>query len=116
MFSSCKGGPCARQQLYLEMATSIKLMKTEKQQSMAAEAFAKRWQGRGYEKGESQTFWIELLTEVFGVEEPSSFIRFKLQAMLDHTSFIDKYHVLQLFISSDSRLTNRINHDASHLQ
>ena len=64
-------------------------MKTEKQQSAAAAAFAKRWQGRGYEKGESQTFWIELLTDVFGVEEPSAYIRFEQQAQLDHTSFID---------------------------
>ena len=64
-------------------------MKTEKQQRAAAAAFAKRWEGRGYEKGESQTFWIELLTEVFGVENPSTFIRFEQQAQLDHTSFID---------------------------
>lgn len=64
-------------------------MKTEKQQSMAAAAFAKRWEGRGYEKGESQTFWIELLTEIFGVESPSVFITFEQQAQLDHTSFID---------------------------
>ena len=64
-------------------------MKTEKQQRAAAAAFAKRWEGKGYEKGESQTFWIELLTEVFGVENPSTFIRFEQQAQLDHTSFID---------------------------
>ncbi len=64
-------------------------MNTEKQQKTAAVAFAKRWEGRGYEKGESQTFWIELLTEVFGVEKPSTFIRFEQQAQLDHTSFID---------------------------
>lgn len=64
-------------------------MNTEKQQKIAAAAFAKRWEGRGYEKGESQTFWIELLTEIFGVENPSTFIRFEQQAQLDHTSFID---------------------------
>lgn len=64
-------------------------MKTEKQQRIAAAAFAKRWEGRGYEKGESQTFWIELLTEIFGVESPSVFITFEQQAQLDHTSFID---------------------------
>lgn len=56
---------------------------------MAATDFAKRWEGRGYEKGQSQTFWIELLTEVFGVKTPSDFIRFEQQAQLDHTSFID---------------------------
>ena len=64
-------------------------MKTEKQQQMAAAAFAKKWGGKGYEKGESQTFWIELLTEIFGVENPSTFIQFEQQAKLDHTSFID---------------------------
>lgn len=62
---------------------------TEKQQKIAAAAFAKKWEGRGYEKGESQTFWIELLTEVFGIESPSQFIHFEQQAQLDHTSFID---------------------------
>ncbi len=62
---------------------------TEKQQKIAAAAFAKKWEGRGYEKGESQIFWTELLTEVMGVEAPSQFIRFEQQAQLDHTSFID---------------------------
>lgn len=62
---------------------------TEKQQSAAADLFAKRWEGKGYEKGESQVFWTELLTEVYGVETPSTFITFEQQARLDHTSFID---------------------------
>ena len=61
----------------------------EKQQKIAAAAFAKKWEGRGYEKGESQIFWLELLTEVFGIENPSQFICFEQQAQLDHTSFID---------------------------
>ncbi len=64
-------------------------MNTDKQQRTAAAAFARRWEGRGYEKGDSQTFWIELLTEIFGVESPSTFITFEQQAQLDHTSFID---------------------------
>ena len=42
-------------------------MKSDKQQAIAAAAFAKRWKGRGYEKGDSQVFWTELLTEVFGI-------------------------------------------------
>ncbi len=58
-------------------------------QSTAAAAFAKRWEGKGYEKGESQVFWTELLTQVYGVETPSTFITFEQQARLDHTSFID---------------------------
>lgn len=44
-------------------------MKTEKQQKAAAAEFARRWQGRGYEKGESQRFWLDLLGNVYGVEE-----------------------------------------------
>ena len=58
-------------------------------QSVAAAEFAKRWEGKGYEKGESQVFWTELLTQVYGVETPSTFITFEQQARLDHTSFID---------------------------
>ena len=65
--------------------------KTEKQIAQAASKFAKRWEGKGYEKGESQLFWTELLTEVFGIEEPSTFISFEDQVQLDHTSFIDGY-------------------------
>ncbi len=64
-------------------------MKTEKQQRAAAEEFARRWQGRGYEKGESQRFWLDLLENVYGVERPTEFVRFEEQVRLDATSFID---------------------------
>lgn len=64
-------------------------MKTEKQQAIAATDFAERWKGRGYEKGDSQIFWTELLTEVYGVENPSSFIRYEEQVKVDKTNFID---------------------------
>lgn len=40
---------------------------TQIQQQKAAKEFTERWQGKGYEKGESQIFWSTLLTEVFGV-------------------------------------------------
>ena len=64
-------------------------MHSEKQQAAAAAEFAKRWQGRGYEKGDSQVFWTELLTEVFGIENPSTFIRFEEQVKIDKTNFMD---------------------------
>ena len=64
-------------------------MKSDKQQAIAAAAFAERWKGRGYEKGDSQVFWTELLTEVFGIENPSSFIRYEEQVKVDNTNFID---------------------------
>ena len=66
-----------------------KNMTTERHQTEAARQFAARWQGRGYEKGDSQVFWTELVTTVFGIANPSEFLRFEQQARLDHTSFID---------------------------
>lgn len=62
---------------------------TDTQRRAAAKQFAADWQGKGYEKGHSQTFWLALLQKVYGVEEPDKFITFEDQIMLDHTSFID---------------------------
>ena len=62
---------------------------TDAQQRAAAAKFAEYWQGKGYEKGESQKFWLSLLRGVFGVAEPEKFIFFEDQVRLDHTSFID---------------------------
>ena len=59
------------------------------EQKKAAKKFAEYWQGKGYEKGESQPFWLALLRDVFGVAEPEKWIRFESQVKLDHTSFID---------------------------
>lgn len=79
------------------------------QQAKAAAEFAARWKGRGYEKGDSNTYWLELLQTVLGVEKPFGFIRFEDQVHLDHTSFIDGYiestHVLieQKSIDKDLR-------------
>ena len=64
-------------------------MKTDKQMAAAATEFVERWKGRGYEKGDSQVFWTELLTEVYGVENPSTFIRYEEQVKVDKTNFID---------------------------
>ena len=65
-------------------------MKTEKQISLAATEFAERWKGRGYERGESQPFWIDLLSNVFGIETPSDgFITFEDHRMVDASNFID---------------------------
>ena len=65
-------------------------MKTEKQMAMAAAEFAERWKGRGYERGESQPFWIDLLSNVFGIETPSDgFITFEDHRMVDASNFID---------------------------
>ena len=64
-------------------------MNTEKQQRAAAEEFSKRWTCKGYEKGESQRFWLDLIGNVYGVEKPTEFVEFEDQVKLDSTSFID---------------------------
>lgn len=73
-------------------------MLTDKQQKAAAAEFAANWEGKGYEKGESQPFWLDLLTNVFGIEHAAQFISFENQVKLSNTSFIDgfidKTHVL----------------------
>ena len=61
------------------------------EQKKAAKEFADFWEGKGYEKGQSQSFWLSLLHKVFGVEEPEKYITFEDQVHLDHTSFIDGY-------------------------
>ena len=62
---------------------------TAAQQQQAAKKFAAYWKDKGYEKGESQSFWLSLLRDVYGVERPEQFITFEEQVHLDHTSFID---------------------------
>ena len=64
---------------------------TENERRANIKKFVEYWQGRGYEKGESQTFWLSLLSEVLGVERPHEFISFEDQVHLDHTSFIDAF-------------------------
>ena len=61
----------------------------EKGKRENAKKFAEYWKDRGYEKGDSQPFWLSLLRDILGVEEPEKFIKFEDKVMLDHTSFID---------------------------
>lgn len=93
---------------------------TEKEQKTAAKNFADYWKDKGYEKGESQPFWLSLLREVLGVEKPETIIRFEDKVMLDHTSFIDgiisSTHVLIEQKSADKDLRKAIKQsDGSYL-
>ena len=78
------------------------LMKATEQQT-AAKKFVKEWSGKGYEKGECQKFWIDLLCNVFGIQDFADFIFFeeqvkekivftkKSQKPQTITNFIDAY-------------------------
>jgi len=54
--------------------------------------FIAHWTGRGYERGETQPFWTELL-EILGVEQPSVFIKYEYQVRRTDggTSFVDGF-------------------------
>ena len=57
-----------------------------------ADEFVKKWEGRGYEKGESQSFWNGLLRDILDIERPEDFIEYEDQVLMDKsTGFIDGY-------------------------
>ena len=62
---------------------------TDTEQKLAARQFAAGWAGKGDEKQETQSFWMSLLRNVYGVAEPEKIIDFEVPVKLDHTSFID---------------------------
>lgn len=65
-------------------------MKVVKQRN-SIEEFTEYWKDKGYEKGESQKFWLSLLRDVLGLEQPEKYINFEDKVHIDKTSFIDAY-------------------------
>ncbi|VWL85276.1 DNA methyltransferase [Oceanivirga miroungae] len=51
--------------------------------------FSERWKDRGYEKGETSKFWIDLLQNVYGIENATNYIFFEKSVQLKNKSFID---------------------------
>lgn len=47
-------------------------MAADTKQRQAAQKFVEYWTDKGYEKGQSQPFWLSLLREVFGIAEPEN--------------------------------------------
>ena len=64
-------------------------------QKQAAKQFVKEWTGKGYEKGETQRFWIDLLHTVFGIDNPTKMMEFELPVKTitkeKGSDFIDAY-------------------------
>lgn len=82
---------------------------TDAQRRTAAKEFAAQWAGKGYEKGQSQPFWLSLLRDVYGVEHPETFITFEDQVALDHTSFIDGFIPATHVLIEQKSLGNDLN-------
>ena len=65
---------------------------TDLEQKRKVKEFVERWKDKGYEKGESQKFWIDLLGNVLGIDNPIDFIEFEDTVHIDKsTGFIDGY-------------------------
>ena len=55
-----------------------------KEQKKNAQAFIKRWENRGNERQDSQSFWLDLLQSVYGIEKPTEYIRFENTVKIDN--------------------------------
>ena len=69
---------------------------TQAEQQKAAKKFSEDWKDKGYEKGESQKFWLDLLCNVFGIKDFVNFVYFENQIKEKFTdktitNFIDIY-------------------------
>ena len=63
---------------------------TDNEKKKAAKAFAEYWADKGYEKGESQSFWLDLLQNVLEMENAAHHVIFEEQVKIDRANgFID---------------------------
>jgi len=61
----------------------------EKERKQKAKEFAEYWKDKGYEKGQSQKFWLSFLRDILGVDKPEQIIEFEETVKEEHTKFID---------------------------
>ena len=67
---------------------------TDVEKRAAAKGFVETWIGRGDEKQDAQNFWRQLLSKVYGVEDPETDVLFEYPIKKDEkasTIFIDAY-------------------------
>lgn len=64
-------------------------------QKQAAKQFVQDWSGKGYEKGETQRFWLSMLHNVFGIDDPMKMMEFEFPVKTitkeKGSNFIDAY-------------------------
>ncbi len=53
--------------------------------------FSQRWRDKGNELSDTSSFWLELLHEVLGLDNPTRYIIFQKRVELKHVSFIDAF-------------------------
>ena len=77
---------------FIDVPTPMASINTQKQ---AAKQFVQDWSGKGYEKGETQRFWLSLLHNVFGIDDPMKMMEFEFPVKTitkeKGSNFIDAY-------------------------
>ncbi len=65
---------------------------TSQEQREAARQFYYTWNGRGDEKSDCQSFWVNLLSDVLGMEDVANRVMFEKRVIVDgQTKYIDAY-------------------------
>jgi len=65
---------------------------SDQEQRRAAKEFYEQWKDRSDEKKDTQSFWLDLLRMIYGVENPSQFISFEKTVQFEKTKkFADGY-------------------------
>ena len=84
--------------------------------ALEAKKFSIDWYERGYEKGETQKFWRELLKKIFGVSEPDKIVEYEVPIQ---NGYIDAYlPATKVLIEQKSfgiDLDEKINHNGIEL-
>ena len=83
---------------------------TDKERQAAAKKFAAYWSTRGNEKSEKDSFWLNLLRDVFGIQDAHAAVSFEKTVKLNgQEKYIDAYlpatHVLVEQKGADVKLT-----------
>ena len=91
---------------------------TDSEQREAARQFANRWKGRGNEDEDGRSYWIELLTEVLGLEHATAQVNFEKKVVVNgNTKRIDAYlpetHVLIEQKSRGKRLDQKMHNSGT---
>lgn len=64
---------------------------TQFEQEQASKNFLNIWKDKGSERSDAQKFWIQLLREVYGVQNSEQYIDFELPVKIKNTSFADGF-------------------------
>lgn len=83
---------------------------TNAEQREAARRFINTWRGKGYEKGDTQRFWMSLLSDVLDMDYVADKIEFEKEVVIDgQTKFIDAYIAETKVLIEQKSLTKNLN-------